>query len=111
MAAVPAVSVNPAHPRNANPRSDRKLDCLTLDDLTDNLVAGDTWDSGPWQIAFNDVQVRSTDSASKNAKKKESWLYLRTRYILEIQKRSVPRLQRKEYGGFHKISPTRFAIA
>ena len=86
MAAVPTIAVNATHPGDADAHADRKVLSCALDDLADDLVAGDeTWvECG--EIALDDVQVGAAGSTGDDAEQDVAGYELRTRYLLNAEK-------------------------
>jgi hypothetical protein len=86
--AIPAITIDAAHPRNTDPGPPRQLRCLAFDDLSYNLVTRDESRLNRWQIALNDVQVSTADPASDDPKQHVSRHELGLRNILNLKKGS-----------------------
>src|SRR5450755_411764 len=81
---VPAITVYATHPGDANPRSERQLDCRTLDHLSDNLMARNELLFDLRQVSFNDVEVRTTDPAGNHPEQDVPGLKLWTGNFLHL---------------------------
>jgi hypothetical protein len=63
---VPAITVHATHPGNANSRSPRQLGRLTLNHLSDNLMARNELLPDRRQVSFHNMQVSATDPAGNH---------------------------------------------
>jgi hypothetical protein len=65
----PAITIDASHPGDPNARPDGRVRSRTVDNLSNNLMPRNK----PWphlrQVAFDDVQVRTADSARNHPKK------------------------------------------
>jgi len=99
--AVPAISVDAAHPGDPDPRSQRQLRGRAFDYLSYDLVAGNE----PWlnrrQISLNNVQVGTTDPAGNYPKQHISGLELGARDVHDLQEGSGRCLRSGKDSGSH----------
>ncbi len=86
--AVPAITIDAAHPRNTGSRSHRQLCCRTFDYLSHDLMTRNELRSKRRQIFFYDVQVSPTHSACDDPKQKMPGFELWTWDILDVKERS-----------------------
>ena len=100
-AAIRAGSIHTTHPRNTNARADRQLGRCTLNNIADDLVAGNERLNSLRQFSLDDVQIGAAYAAGSNL---QEHLAARRRRLGSFF--NVKRVfRRSEDGGFHNLRP------
>jgi len=99
--AEPAAAVDPAHPRNADARSQRQFLGGAFDYFPDDLMAGNQARPKRRKISFHDMKVRATDSAGNNPQQQMSCFECWMRNIFDMKKRLGRGVSRGKNGRFH----------
>jgi hypothetical protein len=83
VAAEPAIAVHPAHPGDADARSNRQIQGCAFHDFADDLMTGnDAWTDGR-EIAFDDVEICAADATGNDFEKHLAGLRLRLGEIFD----------------------------
>ena len=105
---VSAGAVGSTEPGNADPRTERKIRCCSIDDFSHDLVSRDNSQLLLGQLAFDDVKVSPAYAASSYAQQHVSGPYARVGNIDDLQGTLCDGARRGENSGFHKTEGTQF---
>jgi hypothetical protein len=97
-----AGAVGAADPGDANAHAGGGIGCGTVDDLADDLVAEDEGFVGEREVAFEDVEVGTADSAGEDLEEEMVRCERRDRKIFELK-----RLVGVQDGSFHLMGSSR----
>ena len=84
MCAVPAVAVDTADPGDSNPRAEREGRGGSIDDLANDLMAGNHRCTPEREVAFNQVQIGPADAAGAHAQEHVTGRDLGARYLGDL---------------------------
>jgi hypothetical protein len=108
--AVPATTINTAHPRNSYPRADWQFGCGAFDHFPHDLMPGNDLRFKRRQIFFDNVEIGPAHAAGSDAKQNMSGLrFGGTRNVLDVDefpRRFISRslISRSKDGSFHLTS-------
>jgi hypothetical protein len=86
--ALPAVTIDTTHPRNADTGSERQLQCRAFHHFAHDLMARNELRSKCRQISFHNVQISAANPAGDNPKQDVPGLKLWTGDFRDLKKRS-----------------------
>jgi hypothetical protein len=101
MTAVPAITVDAAHPGNAYPRAQRQRGRSAIDDLAHDLMTRNQLRQNRRQVSFNDVQVRAADAASNDPNQDVVGLELGARDLHDLKRTGWIWRDGRKYGSCH----------
>lgn len=98
-AAIRTITVDSAHPGNADARAKRQFIGSALHNFTHDLMARNERSLPRRQLSFSDMQIGTAHSAGANAKQDLTWTCLGLRNLFDLKRM----FRSFENGGFHRV--------
>jgi hypothetical protein len=101
MLAIPAASIHAANPGDSNASACRKIRCTGIRNLSNDLMSRNEFIAKWRQLALDNMQIRTTNSAGAHTKENLPWLELWTRYLADFKRMLRNITRRRQNSGFH----------
>ena len=101
MLAIPAASIHAANPGDANASACRKIRRTGIGNFSNDLMSGNDFIAKWRQLAFHNMQIRSTNAAGAHTKENMAGLELWSRDLADFKRMLRNITRRRENSGFH----------